>query len=70
MTSKQEKDLALRGKRAHERMHGASTWIEAHYEPINKQVRVTDHELGVVTRWHVLSGKRKIRFYKQIGERL
>jgi hypothetical protein len=65
-----ETKVALRARRAHERMHGASTWIEARYMPTLEKVRVNDRELGIVTYWFVHVGKRRlISFEKQIGER-
>ena len=71
LSEKQERDLSVRAKRAHERMHGQSTWIEAHCAPSLGKVRVCDHELGIVTYWHILPsvGRRKIRFAEQKGER-
>lgn len=65
-----DKEISLRAKRAHERMHGQSTYIEAHYMPSVSRVRVSDHELGIVTYWHVNTrNRRMISFEKQIGER-
>jgi hypothetical protein len=76
MTPAQEKDLAVRAKRAHERRYGQSTWIEAHCITCDgvAVVRVADHELGIVTYWTAIAGTlkgfagRRIRFHKQIGE--
>jgi len=69
-SSKQANDLAKRAIRAHNRMHGASTFIEARYMPHIKQVRVSDHELNIVTYWDAdCNARRKVSFAKQIGER-
>jgi len=80
MTPQQEKDFSRRAILAHNRMHGQSTWIEAHAMKIadgvagglpHWRVRVADHELNIVTYWDVVAftGRRRIRFYKQYGER-
>ena len=61
-----EKAMVLRAIRAHERMHGASTDISGRYKATNKQVRVNDNELDIVTYWDVTP--RTVRFAKQYGE--